>query len=187
MYFDCFIRAENLIESMMRGVIYLKKITNFIKNIDVHIISIILLIILIDVVLQIASRLLPGNSISWTVEVGQIMLGALIWFGISAGVLTNGHVAFDLLVKKFPPKTKKAFGLLVNGLFMVYVALLGSFTLTLLQYYTKYDSKSTILGISMFWVRMPILIGCIFTLTKLLVKEYNIIRDREIAFPKEQF
>ncbi|WHH59096.1 TRAP transporter small permease [Petroclostridium sp. X23] len=164
----------------------MNKIINFIKNIDVYIGPIILLAILIDVFLQVVSRVLPGNSISWTVEVGEMLLGALIWFGLSVGVATNGHVAFDLLVKKFPPKTRKIFGIIANGFFIAHVVLLGSFTWTLLEYYTKLGSKSTILGISMFWVRMPILLGCIFTLIRLLVKEYRIIRGQEVAFPDDQ-
>jgi TRAP-type C4-dicarboxylate transport system permease small subunit len=158
----------------------------FIKNIDVYIIPIILLVILVDVVLQVVSRLLPGNAISWTVEVGQILLGALIWMGLSVGVLQNAHVGFDMIVKKFPPKTKKIFGLIDNGLFIAYLVFLGSFTTQLLYYYTKLGSKTIILGISMFWVRMPILLGCILATIRLLMKEYRIFKDKEIAFTDEE-
>ncbi|MDK2933947.1 MAG: C4-dicarboxylate transporter, DctQ subunit [Clostridiales bacterium] len=164
----------------------LSKLVKIIKNIDVYIGPIVLLMILIDVILQVVSRLLPGNAISWTVEVGEMLLGALIWLGISVGVLKNAHVGFDLIVKKFPPKIKKAFGLVDNTLFIVYLILLGSFTVQLLYYYTKLGSKSTILGISMFWVRMPILIGCILTTIRLLIKQYRVLRNQEIVFADDE-
>ena len=140
---------------------------------------IILLAIVVVVFLQVLSRTLPGSAISWTVELGEILLGALVWFGIGVGVTNNSHVGFDLLVRRFSPKWKKYFALWNLNLFIVYLVLLGFFTLQLLAFYQKLSARTTILQIGMFWVRLPILIGCFLTFIRLVIKQVRVIRGRE--------
>ncbi len=142
----------------------------------------ILVIIFGDVFMQVISRIIPGNAISWTVELGEIMLGALIWFGISSGVKSNSHVGFDLVVRAVNQKWKKYLGIWNILVFLVYLVLLGAFTVQLLQYYQKLDSKSTILRVSMFYVRLPILLGCIMTSIRLIFKLVNVIRGKELMY-----
>jgi TRAP-type C4-dicarboxylate transport system permease small subunit len=169
----------------VKGSVKLKRAIQFLTHLDINLGPVIVLLILIVVILQVLSRVLPGNAISWTVEVGEMLLGALIWLVISAGVLENAHVGFDLVTKKLSPGFKKYFGLLSNALFIGYLVILAVFTYQLLGYYCKIDSRSTILGISMFWVRMPILIGCAFTIIRLLTKEYRVLTNREKMFTAE--
>ncbi len=142
----------------------------------------ILVIIFVDVFLQVLSRMIPGNAISWTVELGEILLGALIWFGMSTGVKMNTHVGFDLVIRSVNRTWKKRLGIWNILVFIVYLVLLGVFTAQLLKYYQKLDSKSTILQISMFWVRMPILVGCVMTSIRLIVKLVNVVRGRELMY-----
>ncbi|HOV37279.1 MAG TPA: TRAP transporter small permease [Spirochaetales bacterium] len=159
-----------------------KGLLGIIDSIEMAISPLILFILFIDVILQIVSRFTPGNALPWTVEVGETGLGALIWFGISAGVRNNNHVGFDLLVRSFRKDIRKIVGLLGYLCFTIYLIWLGLLTIELLQHYLKLESKTTILSINMFWVRMPILIGCITTVIRLLIKQYRIIRNQEDAF-----
>ena len=138
--------------------------------------------ILAVVFLQILSRVLPGNTISWTLEVSEMLLGALIWMNISVGIISGAHVSFDLIVRRMPHRMQKFFVLLNNAIFIVYLLLLGGFTVQVLDYYLVLGARSTILGISMFWVRMPILIGCVVTIVRLCIKEYRIFTDRETSY-----
>ena len=77
-------------------------------RIDSLISPIIVIILFGDVLLQILSRVLPGNALPWTNEVGELGLGALIWFGISVAVRDNNHVRFDLVIKKLPASPQKS-------------------------------------------------------------------------------
>ncbi|MDR1317771.1 MAG: TRAP transporter small permease subunit, partial [Spirochaetales bacterium] len=65
-------------------------------RIDEVISAVLLICIFIDVALQVISRLTPGNAIFWTVEMGEILLAALIWMSVGPAVLRNSHVRFDL-------------------------------------------------------------------------------------------
>jgi len=153
-----------------------------IEAVEATIGPLILVIIFADIFMQVLSRVIPGNAISWTVELGEILLGALIWFGISTGVKTNSHVGFDLVVRSVDKRGKKALGIWNILVFIIYLVLLGSFTVQLLQYYQKLDSKSTILRVSMFWVRLPILVGCVMTTIRLLVKLVIVVRGKELMY-----
>jgi TRAP-type C4-dicarboxylate transport system permease small subunit len=109
-------------------------------------------------------------------------LGALIWFGISVAVRDNNHVRFDLVVRGFPDKIKKYVATLGYTIFTVYLVWLAVLTVELLMQYRKLDSKTTILQISMFWIRLPILVGCVSATIRLLFKQYRILSNKEEAF-----
>jgi TRAP-type C4-dicarboxylate transport system permease small subunit len=160
----------------------MNKVLYYLKNIDSIVGYSILFIILVVVFLQIMSRVLPGNAISWTLEVGEMLLGALIWINISVGVLNNSHVSFDLIIRRLPRRAQKAMALINNGIFIGYLLLLGAFTVQVLDYYLVLGAKSTILQINMFWVRMPILIGCIMTIIRLSIKQYRIYTNKETTY-----
>ncbi len=164
-----------------KGSDKLKKVLNTILNVDKLIGPLLVLALMVDVILQIMSRLIPGNSFPWTVELGEMMLGATIWLGISVAVLEGAHVGFDIITEHLPEKMKKPFTFVSNLLFIAYLVLLGIFTLELMQHYQKVHSTSTILGISMYYVRMPILIGCVMSVIRLLIKQVELITGKTIS------
>ncbi|MEO8410356.1 MAG: TRAP transporter small permease subunit [Propionivibrio sp.] len=160
----------------------MNRVWHFLKNIDGIVGFSLLFVIMVVVALQVLSRVLPGNSISWTLEVSEMLLGALIWINISVGIMSGAHVSFDLIVRKLPHQAQKFMVLLNNAIFIVYLVLLGAFTVQILDYYLVLGAKSTILQINMFWVRLPILAGCIMTVVRLGIKEYRIFTDKETTY-----
>ncbi len=153
----------------------MKTITNILKKIDTIVATIVMAIIFFDVLLRIISRVLPGNAISWTVELGEVLLAALIWFGMSAGISNDSHVAFDIFLKNRSKKTKKVVGILSNLLFIAYLALLGFMTFNLLNFYIIKGTTTTILGIPMYMVRLPILLGSALGIIHLIFKTKKVI------------
>jgi len=159
-----------------------KRVLHSLKNLDGTVGYLLLFVILVVVFLQIMSRVLPGNTISWTLEVSEMLLGALIWLNISVGIISGAHVSFDLIVRRLPHRIQKFVVLLNNAIFIAYLVLLAAFTVQVLDYYLVLGARSTILQISMFWVRLPILIGCIVTIIRLCIKEYRIFTDKETKY-----
>jgi len=147
--------------------------------IDEYLGALVMLLIVVDVILQVLSRILPGNSISWTVEVGEMLLGALIWLCLSDGVRKGAHVSFDLVIRNFPMKTKKIIVIIDNVLFLCYMTLLSTFIIQALEYYQRLGTKSAILQINIFWVRLPMLIGCILTALRLIQEIYLIATNKK--------
>ncbi len=157
-------------------------LSRILDNIDLAISPIILVVVLVVVLLQILSRILPGNALPWTLEVGEALLGFIIWFGISVAARNNNHVGFDLLVRRFPPGAKRIIGLIGINLFIFYLAWLAMATVELLVHYQRFESRTTILQVNMFWVRLPILIGCLATIVRLVIKDYRVVTNREQVF-----
>ncbi len=151
-------------------------------SIDLAVAPILLTVALVVVLLQILSRILPGNALPWTLEVGEALLGFIIWFGISVAARNNNHVGFDLLVRRFPPGVKRIIGLIGINLFILYLAWLAMATVELLAHYQRFESRTTILQVNMFWVRLPILIGCLATTVRLVIRDYRVVTNREQVF-----
>ncbi len=160
----------------------MKFIRKFLKNVEIYIGALLLAIAFIDVMLQVLSRILPGNAISWTVELGEILLGTIIWIGIGAGVVIDDHVNLDFVVKRFPERVKKYLGVVNNIFFIIYLALLGGLTYDLMLTYIKFDSKTTMLQLGLYWVRFPIVVGCVLAIIRLVIKSYNVLTDKEKMF-----
>lgn len=148
-------------------------------KLDEYICVILLIAIFIDVCLQILSRVLPGNAISWTVEVATILLGALIWMGISMSISKGGHIAFDLFTINLTKKVRKKFRIAGNIIFIVYFCILSKIIYSLLLYYLEIGQCTTLLRINLFYVRLPMMVGCIATILKLIIETYAMITSSE--------
>lgn len=147
-------------------------------------ILLIVLSIFLVVCLQVLSRSLPGHSIPWTLEVGEILLGALIWFGIFVGIFTNSHISFDLIISKFPKKIRKFFEIINVFIFIVYLGLIAYVIIPTLQFHLKVGTQTVILGINIFWVRLPIFIGCILGVLSLLIILIKTLRNEAETYEK---
>lgn len=162
-------------------------INTFCKKFEAYLATITMVIIFVDVMLQILSRILPGQSIAWTGELGEMMMGCLIWFGMSAGIEMDKHVAFDIFLKGKPAGVRKVCGIIASVLFLAYLLLLGFMTFNLLAFYVKGGQVSTIMRVPYYIVRMPILLGCVFGSIRLIRKIYLIIIGKYECFAEVDF
>ena len=154
-------------------------ILRVLDGLDGFVTAIIMAVIFLDVLLQIVSRLTPGSAFPWTNELGEILLSFLIWIGISAAVKTNNHIGFDLFVSRLSPGGKKFMGIVNMGLFLAYFLILAYLTKGMMDQYLRRMTYTPILQIPTYWVRAPILVGCVLSAIRLIIKEYKIITNRE--------
>ena len=150
----------------------------FIKQLDVTISTIFMLSVFVVVMLQILSRILPGNAISWTVEMGEILLAGIIWMGIGSAVLTNSHVRFDMVLSKLPHKTKKLFYIVGNIAFAIFLIILAYYTIELLNFYINSNTRTPSLRWNKAIIRLPVLIGCTVGATRMLMQAYYFATDK---------
>lgn len=162
-------------------------LNTFCRKFEAYLAAIVMAIIFIDVLLQILSRILPGQSLAWTGELGEIMMGCLIWFGTSAGIELDKHVAFDIFIKGRSAKLRKYVGILACTLFLAYLVTLGIMTFSLLRFYVEGGQVSTILRIPNYIVRAPILLGCILGSIRLIRKIYLVATGKIEMFKEVDF
>ena len=157
----------------------MKRVIHFVLRLDCYIAPIIVLLLFIDVLLQVASRLTPGAALSWTVEMGSVLLGALIWMGLSVGIREEAHVRFTILSGRSSEKVQLGIRFVNNLLFIAYLLLLAVFIVQMMTTYLNLGRMSVMLGINMAWVRMPMIIGCCFSALLLLFKQVQILLGKE--------
>jgi len=148
----------------------MEKPLNILKRLDVIIATTFLLCVFIDVMLQILSRLVPGNAIPWTVEMGEILLAGIIWMGIGLGVLNNTHVRFDLLLTKLSHGKKKIFYVTGNIVFAVFLLILAFYAIELLSFYIKSNTRTPSLRWNKAIIRAPVFIGCVVGSVRMLIQ-----------------
>ncbi|MDR1179254.1 MAG: TRAP transporter small permease [Spirochaetales bacterium] len=147
-------------------------------RIDEIIAGIILICIFTDVMLQVISRLTPGNAIFWTVEMGEILLAALIWMSVGPAVLRNSHVRFDLILIKTPPKIRKYLYVFGNIIFAVFLILISVILVQLMDFYKNHNTVTASLQWNKFYVRIPMLVGSIIGAVRLLIQAWQFASGR---------
>ena len=150
----------------------MKGLLNFLKRLDVTIVTLLMFAIFINVMLQILSRILPFRVVPWTVEMGEILLAAVIWMGIGLGVLSNSHIRFDLILSKLHYKTKKKFYIVGNIIFAIFLLILAYHTVSLLGFYIKTNTRTPQLRWNRAFIRAPVLIGCIIGSVRMLIQAW---------------
>lgn len=156
----------------------MKKVINILKQLDLILITLLLFSILVVICMQVLSRILPGNAISWTIELGEILLVYMVWLGIAAIARANGHTRIDLLYQKLSARAQCVLHIIGSLCTVAYLGILAWFTIGAMQQYIRLNASTTLLRINMLWVRLPILLGSIHMAIVVIVKE--ILRCREL-------
>ena len=156
----------------------MEKTLKFLKRLDITLATFFMLAVFVNVMLQIVSRLTPGNAVPWTVEMGEILLAAIIWMGIGLGVVNNSHVRFDMLLTKLPHRTKKIFYVVGNIIFAVFLLILAYYTISLLSFYIKSNTRTPQLRWNKAYIRLPVLVGCVVGATRMLIQAWLFAKEK---------
>ena len=159
--------------------------TSILKRLDVGIAGILLFAAFINVLLQVLTRITPGNAIPWTVEMGEILLVAIIWMGLGLGVLNNTHVRFDLVLTKLPRRQKKIFYIIGNVVFAVFLLVLAYHAIDLLAFHIRVNNRTPSLRWNRAIIRAPVLIGCLLGAVRMLIQAWFFAKDK-LPLPDEK-
>jgi C4-dicarboxylate transporter DctQ subunit len=131
---------------------------------------------------QVVLRYVFNTGMFWALEATLYMFGWLVLIGISYGIRTHSHIGVDLLAKSLPPTPRRAIGLLITALALLYTALMfwGSY---------KYIDRMMILGVEAEdipierWVLgLCLPIGFALLAIRLLVVGWQILTKRAKGF-----
>lgn len=146
----------------------MKKALDIIKRLDIIASGIFLILIFIDVLLQVFTRVTPNTiAVKWTVEMGSILLCAMLWVGMGQGITHKSHIRFTMVVEALPPKLQKIFEVFGDLVFLVFCLVLAYHTLTMLQFYADHNTVTTVLGWGKQWTKLPMLIGLLVAAVRL--------------------
>ena len=127
---------------------------------------------LLVVLLNIASRVLTGDSVLWTQEVSHVALSTVAFVGGAIAYPKGAHMSVDALVTKFPASWRRHQAALVDWLVLSMAAgMVVLFEPVLVQ---RWADHTPIMHIREFWLSLPMELGmaliCWFALYRLSLR-----------------
>jgi len=144
---------------------------------EYYMLAFLLLVILAGVILGIAYRWLPFTW-QWTVELCQTAFNWMVWIGISLCIKENTHTRLTFIYDLFPPDKKKILKIFSLICFIFLLIVIGYNAGKMNLYYLEKGMKTPAMGLSYFWVRIPIVIGCVISIIRLIKITIEKITER---------
>jgi tripartite ATP-independent transporter DctM subunit len=123
---------------------------------------------LVVILLNIAVRVITGDSVLWTQEVSEIALLTIAFIGGAIAYPKGAHMSVQALIMRLPATWKPYLAALVDWL--VFVMSAGAFALFVPTLAQQIEEKTPILQLPVFWVSMPFSIGMVLIAWFALVK-----------------
>ena len=139
---------------------------NLIDFFEYYMLALLLLVILSGVILGIVYRWLPF-TLQWTVELCQTAFNWMVWIGISLCIKENSHTRLTFVYDRFPLDKQRILRIFSIACFIFLLAVIGYNAAKMNLYYLEKGMKTPAMRLSYFWVRIPIVIGCVISIIRL--------------------
>jgi TRAP-type C4-dicarboxylate transport system permease small subunit len=139
-----------------------------VTRVESAIVCVAIAVIALIVAANVASRYVLHASIASTEEVARYMLVWLGMVGGAAGFARGGPGGVDILVRSLPPRARTLARWLGEVATLVFFLLLGWFTLSVLAYEWRQDSRSPALRVPLWTVTSALLVGAVFAAVHLV-------------------
>lgn len=156
---------------------------SMIKKIDQYadkwIIAIFMLTMCVLIFMQVISRYVFGDSITWTEEASRYMFIWLIFLSIGIGFRDNKHISIDVVVDFLPASIQK----LIKQI--VYLFILGFSFLFVWEGYIlvlqmqMFGQTSANLQLPMWWVYLSLPVGFLLAAIRLIQASINLWTKKE--------
>lgn len=132
------------------------------------IISIFMITMSILIFIQVISRYVFGDSVTWTEEVSRYMFIWLIFLTMGIGFKENKHIGIDIVLDRCPPALQKVISQFVYILVFSLSVLLTYEGILLVQQMAKFGQTSANLQIPMWFVYLSLPVGFLLTALRLI-------------------
>jgi len=96
------------------------KLKEFLNTWEIHLGTIIFILLTIFLNIQVISRYVFKNAITWTEELSTIMYVWLVYLGVAAAITERKHLKIDFVVDMVPFKIKRIMLIFSNIIFMTF-------------------------------------------------------------------
>jgi TRAP-type transport system small permease protein len=138
---------------------FIRKIENIETKIDLAVktwISLMVLVMFLVISIKVILFKLFGYTMNWYLEVSQMCLIHLTYFGAALAFRKNEHIAIDFFVNLFPEKVRTLLDFFVTLLLIPFLVILLNSSLTILF---KAKSSTPMLGLPHYIYYFPIFGG----------------------------
>jgi C4-dicarboxylate transporter, DctQ subunit len=154
-----------------------------INRIEEGILALLLALMTVVTVGQVVARHLFNTSAPWAPELATHLFAWLVLFGVSYGIKVGAHIGIGALVELFPPRARRAVGLIVVLLCLAYVAImiLGSWNYLRTLYILGIPSEDIAVPLWIPFVILPV--GLALAFLRLAEVAADIWRGQRVGFP----
>lgn len=148
------------------------------RNIDRYseklIIALFMITMCLLIFVQVVSRYVFGDSVTWTEELSRYMFIWLVFLTIGVGFKENKHISIDIVLDLFPKIIQKAIRQIT------YLAMLGLSALFVWEGYIlvlqmqMYGQTSPNLEIPMWWVYLSLPVGFLLSVVRLIQASFKL-------------
>ena len=153
----------------------------YIHNAALALLAVLFAVMLVVGTMQVVSRSLFNNSLSWSEELQKFTFIWAVFIAIPVAYTRNSHLRVDVLVDMMPPKLAAAMGMVTDIMWLV-LGLAFVFLTWKLMTVARYQ-QSAGLGISMAWAYSGMLIGGVYLAlcasVKLVARRHVAVEDAQ--------
>ena len=128
----------------------------------------ILVALMVIVLLQIFTRYILNNSLSWTEEAARYLMIWGVLLGVSVAYLNGYLISIETFVKKFPASVAKGILILNRLLSLFYVGILVGYGVNMCILGSQMISPS--LEINYVWIYLAVPVGSVLLFALLLIR-----------------
>ena len=114
------------------------------------------------------------HPLNWAQDVALVAFAWLIFFGSDIAVRGAGLIGIDMLIKKFPPKVRKALDIIFKVMIIIFLAVLVYYGIQMTI--SGWKRQITALHISYSWVTMAVPTGALLMIVSTVIKLVERIR-----------
>ena len=135
----------------------------------------VLLLVITGLVFSAAAMRFFGHPLIWSVDMAQLLLIWLCFFGATRAMRERAHLGVDLVVRYFGRRIRLAIELGLAGLFIAFMAVLAweGYKLTMLNKERIFGDS----GISYGFVTIAVPVGCLLLSAVIIANAIQAIRD----------
>lgn len=118
-----------------------------------------------------------GHPLIWSVDMAQLLLIWLCFFGATRAMRERAHLGVDLIVRYFSHRVRLAIELALAAIFIAFMGVLAvvGYELTMLNKERIFGDS----GISYGFVTIAVPVGCILLSAVIVVNAVQALRDRQ--------
>ena len=129
------------------------------------------------VTLQVFSRYVLGQSLSWSEELNRAIFIYLVMVGVSAGVRHENHMGIRLLVERLPFAVRHAVEILVWLCSLALCVVILREAVSLLQTQQQFRQTSPAIAWPIWWFTLAIPLGMLLTMLRVTQKLVGLSLD----------
>lgn len=156
------------------------RVKNWIAHSEEAVLGIVLLIMAALVLMQVTSRYLLHQSLSYTEELVRYLFVWSVFLGISAGVRRQEHLQVRFVLDRLPPVTRRVFETVTWLMMAGFFALVGRHGWDVVQLQATTGQTTAALGMPAWWLGASVPVGSALVILRCMERTVKLwLRERD--------